>query len=132
MDVNGVSARVIAAAIEVHRHLGPGLLEGTYEEALVHELGLAGMSLERQSPLAAFYKGVRLSASYRIDLVVEGAIVVELKSVDQLIDVHRSQVLTYLRLSGLSLGLLINFNVPVLHRGLKRISNNAPNLPRFA
>ena len=130
MDVNEVSARVIAAAIEVHRHLGPGLLESAYEEALALELTLGGVSFARQSEIAAFYKGQRLSVPYRADLIVAGSVVVEPKAIEQLARVHGSQVLTYLRLSGLSLGLLINFNVPLLRSGIQRVVNNAPNLPR--
>ncbi len=130
MSVNEVSGLVIGAAIEVHRHLGPGLLEGAYGEALAHELALGGVSFTRQTEIPASYKGQSLPVSYRADFIVEALVVVELKSIDRLAGVHGSQVLTYLRLTGLSLGLLINFNVPLLRSGIQRIANNAPNLPR--
>jgi GxxExxY protein len=119
-----LTKRVIGACIEIHRSLGPGLLESAYEECLCHELSLAGISYERQKPLPVHYKGVNLDCGYRLDLVVEHKLVVELKAVESLLPVHEAQLLTYLKLSGLTLGLLINFNVPVLKSGIKRIVNN--------
>jgi GxxExxY protein len=119
--------RVIGVCIEVHRHLGPGLLESAYEECLCHELSLAGVKFERQKPLPISYKGVKLDCGYRLDVVAEGSLIVELKTVDQLLPIHEAQLLTYLKLSGIALGLLINFNVPTLKQGLKRIVNHFPD-----
>jgi len=115
---------VIGACIEIHKAIGPGLLESAYEECLCHELRLAGLGFERQKPLPVSYKGVKLDCGYRIDLVVEGKLIVELKTVQELLPIHEAQLLTYLKLSGLAVGLLINFNVPVLRRGIKRIVNH--------
>jgi len=114
---------IIGAAIEVHRMLGPGLLESTYEECLARELGLRSLPFERQKPLPLVYKDVKLECGYRIDLLVDGRIVVELKAVDALAPIHDAIVLTYLRLSGCKIGLLINFNVVVLKDGLRRLVN---------
>ena len=118
-----VSHAVIGAAIEVHRHLGPGLLESVYEDALSRELWLRGLEFERQAFQRVMYKGVELRSAVRLDLVVERVVVVEVKSVDILAPIHRAQLLTYLRLSNLPLGLLINFNAELLRRGLRRILN---------
>lgn len=118
---NDISGRTIEAAVEVHRHLGPGLLESVYEAALAYELQLRNISFERQKALPATYKGRRLGSDYRVDFVVENRIVVELKSVHRLDSVYEAQLLTYLRLSGLWLGLLINFNERLLRHGVKRI-----------
>jgi len=115
--------RVIGAAIEVHRHLGPGLLESTYEACLTQELAEAGFRVERQKALPVIYKGLRLDLGYRLDLVVDGSLIIELKSVDRLDRVHMSQMLSYLKLSGYGLGLLINFNVPQLKDGIRRVVN---------
>jgi GxxExxY protein len=115
-----ITNAIIAAAIEVHRALGPGLLESAYEECLCHELKLRGLSFLRQVPLPVVYKGVRLECGYRIDLVVEGKVVLELKAIDKLEPIYEAQLLTYLRLSGIRVGLLMNFNVPVLKEGLVR------------
>ena len=120
---NKVSNKIIGAAIEVHKNLGPGLLESTYEECLCRELSLNGLSFERQKPLPINYKGIHLDCSYRLDLVVENCVIVELKSIDTLLPIHYAQLLTYLKLTGLKLGLLINFNVPVLKDGIKRVVN---------
>jgi GxxExxY protein len=119
-----LTQRIIGAAIEVHRALGPGLLEGIYEECLAYELIRSGIRHERQKRLAIEYKGIKVSADLRIDLVVEDRVILELKSIEKLLPVHGAQLLSYLRLSGLSLGLLINFNVPVLKDGIKRVVNN--------
>ncbi len=117
---NEITQHVIGAAIEVHRQLGPGLLESAYEECLCHELALRKITFERQKPIPLVYKEVKLDCGYRLDLLVEERIVVELKSVDGLGPIHEAIVLTYLKLSGHKLGLLINFNVPLLKDGIKR------------
>ncbi|MBX9579959.1 MAG: GxxExxY protein [Gemmataceae bacterium] len=114
------SSRLIGAAIEVHRHLGPGLLEGAYEECLCRELELRGVPFDRQLPVNIEYKGVVVENAYRIDVLVAGRVVVELKSVDTPEPIHEAQLLTYLRLTDRWLGLLVNFNVPVLKDGIKR------------
>ncbi len=123
MDINKLSSRIIGAAIEVHKALGPGLLESAYEECICHELSLGGLSLERQKPLAVQYKGIKLDCGYRLDVVVEDAIILELKSCEKIEPIHKAQLLTYLKLSGLNLGLLLNFNVTVMKDGLVRIVN---------
>jgi GxxExxY protein len=112
---------VVKAAYAVHHGLGPGLLEGVYEVCLVHELGKRGLKVERQVVLAITYDNVRIDAGLRLDLVVENSLVVELKAVEVLLPVHLAQVLTYLKLSGFRLGLLINFNVRVIKDGIKRV-----------
>jgi GxxExxY protein len=133
MDINEVTERVIGACIEIHKTIGPGLLESAYEECLCHELRLAGLGFERQKALAVAYKGVQLDCGYRIDLIVEDKLIVELKTVQELLPIHEAQLLTYLKLSGLAVGLLMNFNVPVLRRGIKRIVNHFDDGPgRFA
>ena len=111
---------IIGAAIEVHRALGPGLLESAYEQCLCHELNLRWISFRRQLDLPVTYKGVRLDCGYRIDLLVSDEVVVEVKSVESLLPVHEAQLLTYLRLMNENVGLLINFNAPVLARGILR------------
>lgn len=115
-----LSERVIGAAIEVHRHLGPVLMESAYEECLCHELSLLGLRFERQLPLPIQYKGVRLALDYRLDIVVEALLLVELKAVEKVLAVHEAQMLTYLRLSGIRVGLLMNFCAPTLQDGLRR------------
>jgi len=120
MTDNELTHEIIGAAIEVHRLLGPGLLESAYEECLARELSLRGLKYERQKPLPVIYKDVKLECGYRVDLLVEGRVVVELKSVEALAPVHDAIVLTYLRLSGCRLGLLMNFNVALLKDGVKR------------
>ncbi len=116
-----LSERVIGSAIEVHRHLGPGLLESAYEECLCFELKQIGIDHRRQVALPIRYKGFTLDCGYRMDIVVGGELVVEIKSVDRLLPIHDAQMLTYLRLSGHKIGLLMNFNSVVLKDGLKRI-----------
>lgn len=118
-----LSKEIIGAAIEVHRNLGPGLLESAYEECLCRELAICDIAFERQKPLAVSYKGVKLDCGYRLDIVVGGLIILELKAVDQIEPIHEAQLLTYLKLSNLKLGILINFNVPILRDGIKRIVN---------
>jgi GxxExxY protein len=117
-----LSEKVIGAAIEVHRQLGPGLLESAYENCLCHELFLRGLKFQRQVALNIEYKGIEVNAAYRIDILVEESLVLELKTVEVLSPIHQAQLLTYLRLSGLRTGLLINFMVPILKNGIKRIS----------
>lgn len=121
------SERVIGACIEVHRHLGPGLLESAYEACLCQELALRGIAHERQRPLPLLYKGMRLDCGYRLDLVVEGALIIEIKAVERVLPIHEAQVLTYLKLTGLTVGLIINFNAPILKRDLRRLTISAPD-----
>jgi len=111
---------IIGAAIEVHRVLGPGLLESAYEECLCHELYLRGLSFERQVALPVSYKGLQLDCGYKIDVIVEREVVVELTAIEKILPVHEAQLLIYLKLSGKGVGLLINFNVPLLTRGIIR------------
>ena len=116
-----LTEKVIGAAIEVHRVLGPGLLESAYEECLCWELDQRGVSFRRQVPLPIAYKGIKLDADYRVDLVVADELIVELKTVDIILPVHEAQLLTYLRLSSLRKGLLLNFHTAVLKQGIKRM-----------
>jgi GxxExxY protein len=111
---------IIGAAIEVHRHLGPGLLESAYEECLCHELHVRGLGFWRQVELPVGYKGIKLDCGYRLDLIVAEEVVVELKCIERVLPVHEDQLLTYMRLAGKQVGLLINLNVPVLTRGITR------------
>lgn len=122
--INEITERVIGACIDIHRQLGPGLLESAYEECLCYELSLNELAFERQKELPVTYKSVRLDCGYKIDIVVERLVVVELKTVEKLLPIHEAQLLTYLKLSNLSLGLLINFNVAMLKQGIKRLANN--------
>jgi len=119
-QLNQVTHQIIGAAIDVHKELGPGLLESTYEACLEYELRDRGFQVERQKGLPVIYKGVHLDCGYRLDLVVEG-IVIELKSVERLAPIHKAQLMTYLKLSGNKLGLLINFNVERLKNGITRM-----------
>jgi len=116
-----VSHAVIGAALEVHRHLGPGLLESAYEAALCQELWLRRVGFERQVPVRIVYKGQLLAAAVRLDLVVEQSVVVEVKAVEELAAIHRSQLVTYLKVTGYQVGLLINFNVRLLRHGMRRV-----------
>lgn len=113
---------IIAAIIEVHRMLGPGLLESAYEECLCHELQLRSISHERQKPLPVRYKEYQLDCGYRLDIVVNGNVIIELKTVEKLLPIHEAQLLTYLRLSKIKTGLLVNFNTPLVKDGIKRMS----------
>jgi GxxExxY protein len=121
--LNLVMHDIISAAIEVHRSLGPGLLESVYLECVCHELRLRNVVFDREIPVPLHYKGLQLDQNYRLDLIVAGSIIVELKSVEKLLPVHQAQLLTYLKLKRLPLGLLINFNVAVLRSGILRIAN---------
>jgi GxxExxY protein len=124
MDENQIATEVIGAAIEVHRILGPGLLESAYRDCLVHELSLRKIDFESEVPLAVEYKGLVVDQAYRADLLVGQKVLVELKTVEALQPVHKAQLLTYLRLAHRKLGLLINFNVSTLKDGVKRVVNN--------
>ena len=119
--INDLSSAIIGAAIEVHRTLGPGLLESAYEQCLARELSLRDISFERQKPLPVHYKGTQLDCGYRLDFLVAGIIVVEVKAIDALLPIHQAQLLSYLKLGGWKLGLLINFHVPLLREGIKRV-----------
>ena len=120
MEINSLTEQIIGAAIEVHRVLGPGLLESAYEECLCYELALRRLPFERQLPLVIEYKGLKLDCGYRLDLVVAKSVVVEIKAVEALLPIHDAQLLTYLKLGGWKIGLLINFNVSVLKDGIRR------------
>lgn len=124
MNENQLSGIIIGCALEVHRELGPGLLESAYEVCMMHELKREGLSVSQQVPLPIVYKGVRLEAGYKLDIVVENSVILELKSVDYLADIHTAQLLTYLKLKNLKLGLLINFNTVLIRNGIKRVVNN--------
>ena len=123
---NALTDRIIGAAIEVHRHLGPGLLETAYQECLCYELSQQGLRFEQEVALPVRYKGIKLDCGYRMDLVVEDTVLVEIKAIEGLLPVHSAQLLTYLKSSGKRVGLLINFNVPILAKGLKRMVNQYP------
>jgi len=123
MNIDDLTGEVIGAAIEVHKALGPGLLESAYEECLCRELELRKIFFERQKELPVEYKGVKLDCGYRLDILVENRLIVELKACESLQPIHEAQLLTYLKLTGIKVGLLINFNVPVLKEGIKRLVN---------
>jgi GxxExxY protein len=120
-ETENVAASIVDAAFHVHSELGPGLLESVYETCLAYELSLRDLVVEKQVPVAVNYRGIRLDAGLRVDLLVGGCIVIELKAVEQLLPVHTAQLLTYLKLTGKRLGFLINFNVPRIKEGLKRV-----------
>ena len=124
--LNRLTGSIIGAAIEVHRHLGPGLLESAYETCLAYELAQLGLKVERQKALPLVYKDISLDHGYRIDLLVEDVVVVEVKAVEALTSIHESQILSYLKFSGCPVGLLINFNVDLLKHGLKRYRLSNP------
>lgn len=123
MNENDISKIIIGCAIDVHKQLGPGLLESAYQECLYYELVKAGLKVEKEKPMPIVYKDVKLDHGYRIDLLVEDKVVIELKTVEVLNDVHTAQVLTYLRLGNYKLGLLLNFHVSILKNGIKRLIN---------
>jgi len=125
--LDSITRRIIGAAIEVHRRLGPGLLGSAYEACLAYELRQLAFKIEQQKPLPVVYKDVKLDCGYRLDLVVEDSVIVEVKAIEQLAPIHDAQLLSYLRLSGKTVGLLINFHVRVLKNGLKRIVNDFPD-----
>lgn len=119
--VNRTTESIIGAAIEVHKHLGPGLLESAYEECLCHELNLRSVPFQRQVPLPVIYKSTKLDCGYRIDLLVKNEVIVELKTADSILPIHEAQALTCMRLGGWKVGLIINFNVPIVVKGIKRL-----------
>ena len=120
MEINQITSEIIGAAIEVHKQLGPGMLESAYEECLCYELTLRGLKFEKQKPIPVIYKEIILECGYRADLIVENEVVVELKAQDIILPVHEAQILTYLRFANKKIGLLINFNVTVLKNGIRR------------
>jgi GxxExxY protein len=120
LELNEISKLIIGCAIEVHKSLGPGLLESAYEECLYYEIKKLGLKVDRQKPLPIIYKEIKLECGYRMDLVIEDSVIAELKSVDTIIDIHHAQILTYMRFANIKLGLLINFNVMKLVDGVKR------------
>jgi len=124
MDENEISYKIIGAAIEIHKNIGPGLLESAYENAFAHDLRELGFEIKQQHPMPFVYKDVKQDVGYRIDLIVNNKVIIEVKSIENLAPVHFAQTLTYLRLSGLKLALLINFNSKVLKNNIHRIVNN--------
>ena len=124
MDINELSSNIIGAAIEVHKALGPGLLESAYEECLCHEFSMRGLQYARQKLLSITYKGKKLDCSYRLDVIIEDKIILELKACEKVEQIHKAQLLTYLKISGLNLGLILNFNVPIMRDGIVRIVND--------
>lgn len=120
MQINEITQRIIGCAIEVHKNLGPGLLESAYEECLAYDLSMTGLSIKRQQPVPVIYKDVKLECGYRIDILVENYVVVELKALDGINPVHKAQILTYMKFAEKKYGLLINFNVTLLKNGIRR------------
>ncbi len=123
MDENEISRIIIGKGIDVHKALGPGLLESAYKECLFYKLNEAGLMVQKEKPMPLVFEGVRLECGYRMDILVENKVVIEIKSVEALNDVHLAQTLTYMKLGGFKLGLLMNFNVTLLKNGIKRIIN---------
>jgi len=128
--LNKITETIIGVAVDVHRAMGPGLLESAYEACMVYDLTHAGLKVEHQKPLPIIYRGVRLDCGYRLDLVIENEIILELKSVERLLPIHKAQLISYLKLSHCNIGLLINFNVRILKDGIQRIVNNFPDALR--
>jgi GxxExxY protein len=118
-----IAAEIVDAAFKIHSKLGPGLLESVYEACMAHELTKRGFLVERQKPQPVFYDGLEIEAGYRLDILVNDTIIIELKAVEQLAPIHQAQLMTYLKLSGKTLGFLINFNVPLIKQGIRRIAN---------
>jgi len=123
MELNEISGKIIELAINVHRELGPGMLEGAYEACLQFELIRAGLKVETQLKLPIVYQGIKIDAGYRIDMLVEDSVIVELKAIERLLPIHEAQLLSYLRMRNLKLGLLINFNHKLLRDGIRRVVN---------
>lgn len=123
MELNEITERIIGCSIKVHKALGPGLLESTYEACLIHELNKSGLGVQSQVALPVIYDGMKLDAGYRIDLLVEDKVIVEIKAVESIHPIHEAQVISYLKLSSKKIGLLINFNVRMLTTGIKRLAN---------
>jgi GxxExxY protein len=132
VDINEISGSVVDAAMKVHTALGPGLLESVYEKCLKHELTKRGLRVETQVWLPVIYDGVEIEGGYKIDLLVEGQVVVELKVVEQILDIHKAQLLSYLKLADKRVGLVINFNVVHLRDGIRRLVNNLPSSASLA
>lgn len=130
--LNRITESIIGAAVNVHRALGPGLLESAYEACLAFELAEQGLKIEQQKPLPVAYRQVKLDCGYRLDILVEKEVIVKVKAVDRLASIHKAQLLSYLKLSGCKIGLLINFNVCVLKDGIRRVVHNFPDRPRNA
>jgi len=124
MELNKISEIIIGKAIEVHKALGPGLLESTYEACLKYELLQSGLKVENQKSMSIIYKGIKIDCGYRLDLIIEDSVIIELKSIELVLPIHKAQLLSYLRLAGLNLGLLINFNADILKNGIVRVVNN--------
>ncbi|MEQ1604974.1 MAG: GxxExxY protein [Pyrinomonadaceae bacterium] len=123
-QINFITEKIIGCAIEVHRAIGPGLLESAYEECLCYEMAQCGLAFRRQIPLPVVYKEVSLDCGYRLDIIVEESVILEIKAVERLISIHEAQLLSYLRMLKMKVGLLLNFHSPVLKDGIKRIVNN--------
>jgi GxxExxY protein len=126
MKINQITSEIISSAIEVHRTLGPGLLESAYEQCLCRELQLRGIPFRRQEPLPVTYKGLKLECGYRLDLLVAEKVVVEIKTVETLLPIHEAQILTYMKLGVFAVGLLLNFKVPLLKDGIRRFALDLP------
>jgi GxxExxY protein len=126
MNENEIGTAVVESAVKIHKALGPGLLESVYEVVLAHELGARGFDVERQKPVAFEYEGMKFEEGYRIDLVVNGKVIVEIKAVEHCLPVHKKQLLTYMRLTGARLGYLINFNEYLVKDGIERVVNGLP------
>ena len=124
MHENDLSYKIIGIALQLHKHIGPGLLESTYENALAYDIRAAGFEVKQQVPMPFIYKEVKMNVGYRLDLLIENKLIVEIKSLEQLAPVHYTQLLTYLKLSKIKLGLLINFNCKFLKEGIHRVVNN--------
>lgn len=124
--LNKITETIIGVAINIHRALGPGLLESAYEVCMVYDLVKEGLKVEQQKPLPIVYRGVKLGCGYRLDLMIENEVIVEIKSVEKLLPIHQAQLMSYLKLSDCRVGLLINFNVKILKNGIKRVVNNFP------
>ena len=122
MRINELTKKVIGCAIEVHKSLGPGLLETAYEQSLARELDLAGISFNTQAPLPVKYKGTKLECGYRVDFLIEKVLIIELKSIEKILNIHKAQILTYMKLANIKVGLLINFNVNLLKNGIQRFA----------
>ncbi len=123
MEINDITGKIIGASMHIHKTLGPGLLESAYKECLFYKLTKEGLFVEKEKPMPLVFEDVKLECGYRMDLLVEGAVVVEIKSVEALNDVHLAQTLTYMKLGKYKIGLLINFNVAILKNGIKRLAN---------
>ncbi len=128
--LNKITEAIIGVAIGIHKALGPGLLESAYEACMVYDLTQAGLRVEQQKPLPVVYREVKLECGYRLDLLVENEVIVEIKSIEKFLPIHKAQLLSYLRLAGCEVGLLINFNVEVLKDGIQRVVNNFPDSRR--